>query len=159
MAYPLQSLLKIRAMREDRASTTLTVARRARVNAAEMLARKREDCAQYEKTKDERRDRVYEAVMGRPVKREALDRVREAVSRIDEEGFLLLEAERKAQDVLTEKSQEESKAHVHYVAATRERTKIDLHRDIWIEDDRREQELAADAEMEEFAGKRISEDA
>jgi len=159
MIYPLQSLLKIRSMREDRASTVLTGARRARANAADVLSRKREARERYEETKDERRDRVYETVMGRPVRREALDRVREAVTRIDEEGLLLAEDERKAQDVLTEKTQEEGRAHVHYVAATRERTKIDQHREMWTEDDRRCQELAADAEMEEFTGKKAFEDA
>jgi len=158
MSYPLQSLLKIRSMREDRASTVLTGARRARATAADVLSQKREARERYNETKEERRDRVFETVMGRPVRREALDRVREAVSRIDEEGLLLEEAERKAQDVLTEKTQEESRAHVHYVAATRERTKIDQHREIWMEEDRRSQELAEDAEMEEFTGKKVTED-
>jgi len=157
MSYPLQSLLTIRSMREDRASTVLTGARRARANAADVLSQKREARERYEETKEERRDRVYETVMGRPVRRDALDRVREAVTRIDEEGLLLVEAERKAQDVLTEKTQEEGRAHVSYVAATRERTKIDQHREIWTDEDRRAQELAADAEMEEFTGKKDHE--
>jgi len=158
MAYPLQSLLKIRTMREDRAAGDLTHARHVRENAAATLERKRRTRESFEETKEERRDRVYGTVIGRIVNRESLDRVREAVMRIDEEGLLLLEDERKAADVLEEKKQDESRAHVRYVAATREHTKIDQHRNIWVEADRLVQERAEDAELEEFTGKRTTED-
>lgn len=158
MAYPLQSLLKIRVMRQDRAAGVLTHARHVRENAAETLANKTEARMRFDETKDARRDRVYETVIGRLVKREALDRAREMVMRIDEEGLLLMEDERKAAEVLEEKKQEESRSHVRYVAATRECTKIDEHRTIWMEEDNRAQERAEDSELEEFTGKRVSED-
>jgi len=157
MRYPLQSMLTIRRMREDRAAGELTHARHVRENAAETLVRKSEALESFEATKDERRDRVYETVMGRLVKRENLDRVREAVMRIDEEGLLLAEDRRKAAEVLEEKKEEESRAHVRYVAATREHTKIDEHRTMWMDEDRRAQERAEDAELEEFTGKRKKE--
>ena len=50
MAYILQPLLKIRLMREDRASGELTAARQAREAAEEVLEARRQDLARYEET-------------------------------------------------------------------------------------------------------------
>ena len=155
MSYALESLLKIRVMREDRAGTELTGARRARSSAERALAEKSEACVEYEHHKDERRDRVYDAVMGRVVTLDDLDRARDAVSKIDEEGALLAEAERQAKVVLEQKSEAAETARVRFVAATKDKTKIDLHRAAWEEEDRKMREMQADAEMEEFTGRRL----
>ena len=93
MAYALQSLLRIRTMREDRAGGELVAARRAVADAAEALERRRRVLADYEKTRESRRDRLYDTVIGHEVTREQLDKVKEGVSKIDEEGAL------KAEDV------------------------------------------------------------
>ena len=155
MAYALQSMLKIRGMRQDRTQTELAHARVARNKAAQELDRRRDEHARYEAEKDERRDRVYAALMGRPVKMEELDMARTAVTRIDEEGILLEEAERKAVRALEERERETEGARLKFVEATREYTKIEEHRKIWLEESQREQERAADSEMEEFAGRRM----
>ena len=154
MAYPLCSMIRIRSMREDRAATDLTRARRARTAAERTLREKTEAVARYEETKEERRDRVYDAVIGHAVKMEALDRARDAVNRIDEEGVLLEEDEKKAERDLEARTREASAARVRYVAAQKNKQKIELHREVWEEEDRKEQERLADAELEEFTGKR-----
>lgn len=158
MAYPLQAMLKIRAMREDRAASDLTRARRARMAAEQTLREKRNVRERYEETKEERRDRVYDAVIGRPVKRDDLDQVRDAVTRIDEEGVLLEADEQEAERTLEEKNKEASAAQVRYVAAEKDKEKISLHREAWEEEDRHEQERIEDAELEEFTGKRTDDD-
>ncbi|MBQ9740016.1 MAG: YscO family type III secretion system apparatus protein, partial [Kiritimatiellae bacterium] len=90
MAYALQSMLRIRAMREDRAATELTAARREVSRAQERLSQRKRDLEEYEATKEARRDRIYEAVVGRAVSMEDLDLAREGVARIDEEGILVI---------------------------------------------------------------------
>ena len=147
-------MLKIRVMREDRAGTALTSARRARKLAADALEERRREFADYLETKEERRDRIYEQVIGRPVSMDALDDVRTAVTRIDEEGVLLEQAEQAAEDALRKKEREAETARVEFVGASRNRMKIDEHRQIWIAETRLEEERAADAEMEEFTGKK-----
>ena len=154
MSYPLQSMIRIRAMREDRAASDLTVARRARRAAERTLREKAEVRERYQATKEERRDRVYDAVIGHAVKIEALDRARDAVKRIDEEGVLLEEDEKKAERDLEARTREASAARVRYVAAQKNKQKIELHREVWEEEDRKEQERLADIELEEFTGKR-----
>ena len=155
MAYALQSMLKIRGMREDRAQTELAGARVARTRAEREHDERTSRLAAYDRTKEERRDRVYEAVMGRVVKREDLDRAREAVTRIDEEGLLLAEAEIKARDVLAKREAEAESARIRFVAASKNLAKIEEHRKAWEEEDRKMQEMLADAEMEEFSGRRM----
>ena len=158
MNYPLQSMLKIRVMREDRAGTALTTARRARKLAADELENRRQEHARYLETKEERRDRIYEQIMGRPVGMDALDDVRTAVTKIDEEGVLLERAEQEAEDLLRKREREAESARVEFVGASRNRMKIDEHRNIWVEEERHEEERAADAEMEEFTGKKGDEE-
>lgn len=145
-------------MREDRAATDLTHARRARTAAERTLQEKEETLRKYEETKEGRRDRVYDAVMGRPVRMETLDRARDAVKRIDEEGLLLEADEKKAEQDLEQRKKEAASARVRYVAAQKNKQKMELHREVWIEEDRREQERAADAELEDFTGKRREAD-
>lgn len=151
-------MLKIRVMREDRAGTALTSARRARKAAADELEKRRRERAAYLETKDERRDRIYDQVMGRSVGLDTLDDVRTAVTRIDEEGLLFERAEQEAEDVLKKKDREAETARIEFVGASRNRMKIDEHRKIWVDETRLEEERVADAEMDEFTGKKRSEE-
>ena len=151
MAYALQSMLKIRVMREDRAQADLIAAKAVRAKAELELRDRTEAREKYEETKEERRDRVYDAVIGRKVKMDELDRAREAVTRIDEEGVLLVEAERKAEEVLKEKDDAAESARAGLALATKNKMKIEQHREIWEEEDRRQREKQADAELDEFA--------
>ena len=111
-------------MREDRAQADLAAARNARAMAEREREERRADYARYEETKEDRRDRVYDAVIGYAVKIEALDRARDAVNRIDEEGLLLEEDEKKAERDLETRTREASAARVRYVAAQKNKQKI-----------------------------------
>ena len=96
MAYALQSMLKIRGLREEHAQAELVQAKAVQAQAERELRKRTDARIEYEAGKEERRDKVYAAVIGRTVKMDDLDRARSAVTRIDEEGILLAEAERKA---------------------------------------------------------------
>jgi len=155
MAYALQSMLKIRGMREDRAQTELAGARIARAKAERELEEKTAVREKFEETKEERRDRIFDAVIGRVVSMDDLDQARAAVSRIDEEGMLLLEAEHKAEHLLQKRDEETEAARVKFSVASKNKAKIDQHRLAWEEEDRKMQEMMEDAEMEEFTGKKV----
>ena len=158
MAYALESMLRIRAMREDRAGTELTGARRARSAAEVVLNEKRDALQSYMVTRETRRDKIYEAVMGRMVSMDDLDRARDAVTKIDEEGVLLEEAQRQATVDFEKKEQVAEGARVRFVAATKQKAKIDQHKLAWEAEDRKMQEMRADAEMEEFTGRKMISD-
>ena len=148
--YILQPLLRIREMREDRATGELTAARQALAVAEETLAARQHDLAVFEETKEERRDRIYATVIGRAVSREQLDMATEGVARIDEEGALKAdnvaraEAERQAR----EKAADAARARLNL--ATKNRMKIDEHRAVWQTEEAKVQEDRAEAELEDF---------
>ena len=158
MAYALESMLKIRSMREDRAQTELSLARAARARQERVVEEKRRARQEFESTKEERRDRLYDAIIGRTISQDDLDQVRAAVSEIDEEGLLLEEDENKAKAELKKKEDEAESARLGYVAAAKDRTKIVEHRHAWEEEERKAQEMAADKELEDFTGRKNTDD-
>ena len=157
--YKLLPMLKIRMMREDRAQADLAAARNARALAEREREERQEDYARYEETKEERRDAVYATVMNKVITRDGLDIMQEGVARIDEEGSLLRDNIRQAEAVVTERLEQENAAHGAYVFAMKNRRKIEEHRAVWAEAENREAERRAEAELEDFAGRKIvSED-
>ena len=150
MSYVLQPLLRIRTMREDRATSEFTAAKLALAAAEEALAARRRELADYESTKEERRDRIYAAVIGRTVSRDQIDLANEGVARIDEEGVLKADnvaravAERKERETATDN------ARANLNLATKNRMKIDEHRAVWQAEDLKAQEARAEGELEDF---------
>lgn len=154
MAYILQPLLSIRVMREDRASGELTAAKQAVRKAEESVASRKRELADFERTKEERRDRIYDAIMGHSVSREQIDLANEGVARIDEEGALKLDNVRRAESELAQREAAADEAHAVFVAASKNRMKIDEHKAIWLEADAKEQEFRAEGELEDFTGRK-----
>ena len=152
--YPLQPMLRIRETRVDRSLSELVRARRVRAEAERVRDEKHQKVLDYESTREERRDRIYATVIGKTVSREDLDRTREAVKSVDEEGVLLAQDESRAQQTLEERTEEAKKAKRDFVIAERNKEKIVMHREIWEEEDLHERQRAEDLELEEFTGHR-----
>ena len=150
MAYLLEPHLRIRKMREDRASGELSAARRAVAKAEDELEARRRDLAEFERTKEERRDRIYDAIIGRKVSRNQIDIAGEAIARIDSEGVLKADNVKRAQDVVREKKEAENVARSLFFVATKNRMKIDEHRNVWNASQLAESEYRAEDELEDF---------
>ena len=150
MAYTLQPLLRIRMMREDRATGELTAARLALATAEEALAARQRDFAEWEETKEDRRDRIYDAIIGRKVSLEQLDIANEGVARIDEEGVLKADNVKRAEGVVKEKAEAAEAARANLNLAIKNRMKIDEHRAVWLAEDAKAQEARAEGELEDF---------
>ena len=154
MGYALQSLLRIRLLREDRASGELTVARQAVAAAQEALEAREQELADFNRTREERRNRIYETIMGRAVSREQIDLVQEGVARIDEEGSLKADNVVRAKSDLRAREEDEVAAHANFVAASKDRMKIDEHKSAWMLADAKEQDNRAEGELEDFTGRK-----
>ena len=150
MAYALQPLLRIRAMREDRATGELVAARQALAAAEEALAARRRDLAEWEETKEERRDRIYDAIIGREVSRDQIDLANEGVARIDEEGVLKADNVKRAEGVVKEKTEATAIARTNLNVAIKNRMKIDEHKAVWLYEEAKAQEARAEGELEDF---------
>ena len=155
MPYLLQPLLRIREMREDRASGELSAARRELAAAEEALEARRRDLAAYEDTKEERRDRIYDAIMGRAVSREQIDLANAGVARIDEEGALKTDNVARAEAERKRREEAAAAARRNLILATKDRMKIDEHRDVWLAAEAAEEELRAEGELEDFVVRKL----
>ena len=150
MSYVLQPLLRIRTMREDRATGELVAARQALAAAEEALAARRNDFAEWEKTKENRRDRIYAAIMGRTVSWDQIDLANEGVARIDEEGVLKADNVKRAEGVVKEKADAAATARSNLNIVIKNRMKIDEHRSFWLAEEAKVQEARAEGELEDF---------
>jgi hypothetical protein len=150
MPYMLQPLLRIRTMREDRASGELVAAKRNLAQAEEALAARQHDLEEWEKTKEERRDRIYDAIIGREVSRDQIDMANEGVARIDEEGVLKADNVKRAEGEVKEKEAAADAARANLNLAIKNRMKIDEHKSAWLAEEAKEQEARAEGELEDF---------
>jgi flagellar biosynthesis chaperone FliJ len=159
MAYQLQRLLDIRQRREERAASELTSARREVVRAQQRLEARKNDLKAYEETKEARRDRIFDAIEGRAVTRDDLDRVREGVARIDEEGILKADHVVRAEQEVRNCREKAERSRQAFVAATKNRMKIAEHREIWQRLEESAFEHRQESELEDFTGKKVVDDA
>lgn len=150
MPYMLQPLLRIRTMREDRASGELVAAKRNLAQAEEALAARARDLEEWEKTKDERRDRIYDAIIGREVSRDQIDLANEGVARIDEEGVLKADNVKRAEGEVKAKEAAAEAARANLNLAIKNRMKIDEHKAVWMAEEAKAQEARAEGELEDF---------
>ena len=158
MAYALESLLKIRVRREDAARGELTAARLKVSEAKRELEERKNDLREYERTKEERRDRIYAAIIGRTVTADDLSLAREGVSRIDDEGNLKADNVLRAEGVLKERQNEVETAREGFVVATKNRMKIAEHRENHLRDEAACAEQRQEIELEDFTGKKVADD-
>jgi len=144
-------------MREDRASAELAAARQEVLRAVQQHEERKDELRRYEETKEERRDRIFEAVLGRAISRDEMDKALESVARIDEEGDLKADNVALAAAKVKEKEKLSEEARQQFVKASKERMKISEHRAVWLEEERVAQEFRQETELEDFVGKKNME--
>ena len=154
MAYALQPLLRIRTMREDRASGELTAARRELAAAEERLCARKRDLKSWEETKDVRRDRIYDTIIGRIASRDQIDLANEGVARIDEEGAIKADNVVRAEDERRKKELAAEAARAQLNLAIKNRMKIDEHRAVWMKEEAKAAESAAEIGLEDFTARK-----
>lgn len=155
MPYALEPLLDIRVMREDRASAALTAARQAAAAAADAVDARKKELEKFEASKDERRDRIYDTILGRPVNRDQIDLALEGVARIDQEGAIRLDNVRQAENELKKKEEAVETARAGFFEATKNRMKIGEHKAVWQEIEAKEAEAQSDMELEDFTARKL----
>ena len=122
-----------------------------------MEARK-EEFRLYEETKDERRERIFAAILGRTVGADELEMAREGISRIDEEGNLKADNIVRAESILRDREKEVESARDVLVFATKNRMKIEEHRSNWLTISAAEEDYRQEIELEDFTGKKVLDD-
>ena len=142
-------------MREDRASGELSAARRKLEESEVALDARKRDLAAYEETKEARRDRIYDAIMGRVVSRDQIDLANAGVARIDEEGALKVDNVARAEGERRNREHDVDVARGNLALATRNRMKIDEHKSVWLADEAAEEDRRAEGELEDFVVRKL----
>lgn len=148
--YPLQPLLAVRQYRENAAQTRLRQAERAAREAQDILAQREKEHERYQLWRVAEEDRRYTAIMGQLLSLDDLDRFKAGLAQLRDEELLREEDVLKARKNLDAALSAVADAKLAVRTAQRETARIVAHKDIWLEEARKEAERKEDLESEEF---------
>lgn len=152
--YALQDLLRVRDHRKDHAQEVLLKAKKALVEAQKFLQEQKDKLAAYIKKKPEFIQRIFDQGMQKvQFKRNYLDLMHLKISKLDECQMKLAIAVEKAQNKCEEAQQNVTRASELLNKAILEKSKIEEHKKIWLEEVRILDELEQDKELEDFKTK------
>ena len=142
--YVLEPLLDIRKKREDELQQQLIKARSDLQIAEDARDKAKQDLEDYVAGMPEKKAQLYAAVMNLVVKREQLDKLKEALADLERQRMVLAEKLEKAEQNVVQARQTLEQTQKNLLAATKNKMKLDTHKDIWLEEEKR-----IDAENEE----------
>jgi type III secretion protein O len=153
--YPLDTLLRVRSLREDNSIRALKAAEAAYAEARLTAAEKEKALAAYRVWRKEEEDRRYLEIMLQHLSLDELDKFHDGL-RLLKDGEISREEElEKARAALLEAGAEVEKAKKIFLQARMDTQKILGHRDIWLQEQAKEELRAEDLEMEDFSGRNI----
>lgn len=148
--YPLQALLQVRRIRENKARTAVATAQKQLAAARALLEEKKVELENYRRWRVEEEERLLNDLIGKPVRVGVLTDTRMQIASMREKEIDYQDAIRQAEKKVDEAEEALADARRKLAKATREMLKLEEHRSIWREEQRLEQERFADAELEDF---------
>jgi type III secretion protein O len=153
--YPLNTLLRVRVLREDNSMRALKAAEAACAEARLLVAEKEKALAGYRVWRMEEEERRYRKIMLQNLTLDELDKFHAGLRLLKDEEISREEELEKARATLREAVAKVEQAKKTFLQAHKDTQKILGHRDIWLQDQAREDLRAEDLEMEDFRGKNI----
>ena len=151
--YVLDPLLDIRKKREDDLQQQLIKARSDLQMAEDARDKARQDLKDYVADMPEKKARLYAAVMNMVVKREQLDKLKEALADLERQRMVLAEKLEKAEQSVVQARQTLEQTQKNLLAATKNKMKLDTHKDIWLEEEKRIEAENEEKELEDLHNK------
>ena len=151
--YVLDPLLDIRKKREDDLQQQLIKARSDLQMAEDARDKARQDLEDYVADMPEKKARLYAAVMNMVVKREQLDKLKEALADLERQRMVLAEKLEKAEQNVVQARQTLEQTQKNLLAATKNKMKLDTHKDIWLEEEKRIEAENEEKELEDLHSK------
>jgi flagellar biosynthesis chaperone FliJ len=150
MSYPLHDLQRVRSLREAGAARALAHARREQGEAEATVRERQRALHDYHRNRLARETALYEDLRGRKVGLPRLDEVKNQVVTWRTHELQMEAALEQAETALAEAEAALEQARLDYRKAHAGSRKLDLHRERWQEQDRRERARLADEELDEF---------
>ncbi len=149
-AYPLNDLLRVRVLREDRAMEAVLSAQRKLEEAIRYLEAQREALASFHSFRLNEEVRLYGTIMGKKVSRNFVEEVLAGVTSLRHQELAHEERVREAEAGVVAAQTTLANAKIAYQEAIKSRQKIEEHRVIWTEEFLKEQEFYLEKELEDF---------
>ena len=150
MAYPLARLLSLRDFREETARKTQETAEASARAAAETLAAREKELADYRVWRREEAERRYRVILGQTLSQKELEEFKAGLALLEERELSAAEEARRAAEALEEARRQVQAARAAWRAADQARRKMLAHRDDWRAAQAREEVRREDLELEEF---------
>ena len=151
--YVLDPLLDIRKKREDDLQQQLRKARNDLKMAEDARDKAKQELEDYVADMPEKKARLYAAVMNMVVKREQLDKLKEALADLERQRLVLAEKLEKAEQNVVQARQTLEQTQKNLLAATKNKMKLDTHKDIWLEEEKRIEAENEEKELEDLHSK------
>ena len=151
--YVLEPLLDIRKKREDELQQQLIKARSDLQVAEDARDKAKQDLEDYVAEMPEKKARLYATVMNTVVKREQLDKLKEALADLERQRMVLAEKLDKAEQNVVQARQTLEQTQKNLLAATKNKMKLDTHKDIRLEEEKRIEAENAEKELEDLNNK------
>ena len=151
--YVLEPLLDIRKKREDDLQQQLIKARSDLQMAEDARDKAKQDLEDYVADMPEKKARLYATVMNIVVKREQLDKLKEALADLERQRLVLAEKLEKAEQNVVQAQQTLEQTQKNLLAATKNKMKLDTHKDIWLEEEKRIEAENEEKELEDLHSK------
>lgn len=149
-AYPLESLLSVRHFREEEAKRSVRYAELAVREAEQEVLERQKQLEEYRQWRLEEEERRYDSIMNKIMTMRALDDFKAGLAQLAATEALKEEEIRKAEKKVLEAQNVLNKARETAKQALKNTTKIQTHKNIWMEEWKKEAEHREDLELEEF---------
>lgn len=150
--YPLQALLDVRLFREETAKQAVSLAERKLAEAKQETEKRRNALETYRAWWPTEVDRRYDAIIQgkQGMTLDELDTFRSGLAALANEELNYHAACLEAEKIEKQRQSDLAKAKTAVIQARRDAAKIETHRSIWLEQEKKEAERLEDLELEEF---------
>lgn len=150
--YPLAALLAVRNFREEAAKRDLTKAQSDLVQAKDTAEKKAEELEKWKNWVQEETERRYDSLIGRKTDIEKITQFNQGIADLNARTLDKALDVTKAEEAVKTCEKKVDQAHEMAKTARKNTAKIETHRDIWTEEEKKAAEHAEDLEFEEFTG-------
>lgn len=148
--YELQELVKIRQIRENRASQEVAAKGKALEQAIVHAEQCRTELKEYQDWKTAERECIYQKVLRKAVERIELEKLRELLAALEEKETLIEKKVIMADKAIHDAQEALSVARENWRTCLNNLRKLEEHREIWAEGARIEEEREEQKEAEEL---------
>ena len=148
--YPLESLLSVRKYREEEAARSVKSAESDVKAAQEAVDARQSELQAFRLWRADEEERRYAAIMGKPCTIKTIDDLKAGLSQLAAQEIVREEAVDKAKKAHLQAQNQLEGARAAAKKAQKETAKIQAHKEIWAEEDKKETERQEDLELEEF---------